>query len=885
MLLPSGAVTPYPAADRPGPGTQVSPARRYATVATLLLVTQIGAPRVVNAEPCEAYVAFANGIYSEKGADLARRSLKDAINAELTSLGRRTIPDECTAVAPSRSYLADLLEAANQLLESAFRNVWGWLFGRGTVSAAFEEAVVEILLRDPILEPDLQEHIALYRKVADTLAIPMIVVAHSQGNLLAKEAFRRLSTGADALDESALNRIAIIPVATPASSTVRNVEHITLYGDIITYVSLLGANTPSVGTPCFPNVLNPEAPPVLGVANGFFCHSFTESYLRGPASRRRIVDRVIDILTGSEPPPPPPPPGNQPPTAGFSMSAGSQTTIAPDTLLVAADPITGEARVTFTDQSTDPDGTEDIIVRRWETGTGELLSDGLSTFTWGFTPGRYTVMLTVVDRGGLESSTAAVVDVFRLEAIAINDAYRVNQGGVLTVPPPGVLGNDTVTPGRGLSVEFLPPFPPAGLTNAGGGGFVLDFTANPTFVGTVSFDYVVHTDFGDSNVATVTVDIRALSEAVLFHDAGLLLTSFRQPVADGRGGLVVSSDRVCAFGAAVMRVRRIRVDGSLDWETPDVTGCAAGSSIRGGIFVGAAEQPFVTTDTRLLSFDPNGSEAPPPWPFSLPANWAFADFASVDKSHRELVVDPDGSAVYTRIGQRFGCSTCPTSVRAFFNDGSDKWRFDWPSGGPGLGVILGPLDNLFTILDRELVGIGRGDGSLLCRSGTDTAVGDVVGGSAGVFIGFRREVTLFDASCVPSVVYTAASGRELNLTGYVSGVAVGAEYSTAPFDLSTARLLGVSADGGLLWRNSEILPLDNGGSLSQVSASLRSMAYLIGRDLNDGAQKVFGVDVTTGSIAFRVQTAGVCETCGVTVGQDGTVYVTDLLSTKIFRVQ
>ena len=90
--------------------------------------------------------------------------------------------------------------------------------------------------------------------------------------------------------------------------------------------------------------------------------------------------------------------------------------------------------------------------------------------------------------------------------IANSDAYSMSQGGTLTVPAPGVLANDTIPHGF-QSVEFLPPFPTGDLTNLGGGGFKLDLISNPTFTGTLTLRYVIHTSSGDSNVATVTINV------------------------------------------------------------------------------------------------------------------------------------------------------------------------------------------------------------------------------------------------------------------------------------------------------------------------------------------------------------------------------------------
>src|SRR5262249_13127838 len=85
--------------------------------------------------------------------------------------------------------------------------------------------------------------------------------------------------------------------------------------------------------------------------------------------------------------------------------------------------------------------------------------------------------------------------------------YAVLQGNILTVNAPGILSNDTIPPSSNPVVEFLSPSPSPGLTNTGAGGFILDLRSNPTFTGTMTLQYVIHSLFGDSNVATVSIQV------------------------------------------------------------------------------------------------------------------------------------------------------------------------------------------------------------------------------------------------------------------------------------------------------------------------------------------------------------------------------------------
>jgi hypothetical protein len=105
-------------------------------------------------------------------------------------------------------------------------------------------------------------------------------------------------------------------------------------------------------------------------------------------------------------------PANVPPVGIFSMSVPGQIALSGAELRVVAEAATGQARVTFVDLSTDTDGTVDGRVWRAHT-QAEPLSIDDTTFTWGFTPGRYIVSLTVTDNDGAMATTSAVVEVLR----------------------------------------------------------------------------------------------------------------------------------------------------------------------------------------------------------------------------------------------------------------------------------------------------------------------------------------------------------------------------------------------------------------------------------------------------------------------------------------
>ncbi len=124
---------------------------------------------------------------------------------------------------------------------------------------------------------------------------------------------------------------------------------------------------------------------------------------------------------------------------------------------------------------------------------------GTDTFGYGVTDGTDNDIATVTI-----TVTAAPPNT---APVAVDDDYSVTQGGVLTVPAPGLLTNDTDADGDPLTVEALAFGPANGhLTLNPDGSFT--YTPNAPFTGTDTFGYGV-TDGTDNDIATVTITVTA----------------------------------------------------------------------------------------------------------------------------------------------------------------------------------------------------------------------------------------------------------------------------------------------------------------------------------------------------------------------------------------
>ncbi|WP_106849653.1 choice-of-anchor L domain-containing protein [Blastococcus sp. Marseille-P5729] len=89
---------------------------------------------------------------------------------------------------------------------------------------------------------------------------------------------------------------------------------------------------------------------------------------------------------------------------------------------------------------------------------------------------------------------------------ASNDAYSTKAGETLVVVVPGLVGNDSQSPGGGPLAAVKVSDPKNGTVTINADGS-FSYVPNPGFIGQDTFTYLVTDAWGNSNVATVTIDV------------------------------------------------------------------------------------------------------------------------------------------------------------------------------------------------------------------------------------------------------------------------------------------------------------------------------------------------------------------------------------------
>ena len=133
--------------------------------------------------------------------------------------------------------------------------------------------------------------------------------------------------------------------------------------------------------------------------------------------------------------------------------------------------------------------------------------------------GSDTVDCNIIDGQGGSATSRVTFTVTPVNdpPVAVDDIYSVNEDETLTIPAPGVLGNDTDVEGDSLTVALLSSIPlDVTLIFNSDGSFT--YTPPPNFDGSHSFIYVAKDGTDDSNNATFTIDVLPINDRPLTTD-------------------------------------------------------------------------------------------------------------------------------------------------------------------------------------------------------------------------------------------------------------------------------------------------------------------------------------------------------------------------------
>lgn len=141
-------------------------------------------------------------------------------------------------------------------------------------------------------------------------------------------------------------------------------------------------------------------------------------------------------------------------------------------------------------------------------GSTTITTDGTGNASWSVTfsgAHRWVSATATHQPSALPRVTSEFSAVFNTAPVGINDTYSTNEDVALTVPAPGVLGNDTDAEADPMTAILVTGPASGTLTLNSNGSFTYTPVAN--FNGPVTFTYMPNDGLANGNVTTVTINV------------------------------------------------------------------------------------------------------------------------------------------------------------------------------------------------------------------------------------------------------------------------------------------------------------------------------------------------------------------------------------------
>ncbi len=320
---------------------------------------------------------------------------------------------------------------------------------------------------------------------------------------------------------------------------------------------------------------------------------------------------------------------NDPPLAGDdALSAESATPL----VILVADLLANDS---------DADGDPLSLLDFSQPTSGQVTDNGDGSLT--YTPadgffGDDSFTYRIGDGQGGEATatvTVTVADQSNTAPSAADDAYAVDEDGVLAIAAPGVLANDQDTDGDALTAASETGPTNGSLALAADGSFT--YTPDANFNGSDSFTYAVSDGRGGSATATVSITVNAVNDAPSVGDAVFQVSD--NAADDEVVGQVSASD--LDGDALTYAIIAGNEDGVFDIDAngqiflADASGLDATTTPSYDLTVEASDGSLAST--ALITIDINDSTIPPALldvgPFALSGAVSEAPILAHDPSY------------------------------------------------------------------------------------------------------------------------------------------------------------------------------------------------------------------------------------------------------------